>query len=76
MPNGSGGSVTPKNKTDVLVNQLVAIRASVDAMLAFLLADEAECAHQKKKSLTVMGGAEKWRCLDCGLEYPPLEKEG
>jgi rubrerythrin len=59
----------------VVFNQLMAMRAQVDAMMT-LLAEELEqedsaCPHpnNKRKSLSTLGGAEHWLCTECGYEF-------
>ena len=57
---------------ETMVHQLLAIRSSVDAILSSLggqMQEEAGCQHKRKENLTVMGGEEEYRCLDCGLEW-------
>lgn len=58
---------------EALVNQLISIRAAVDAALS-LLANE-ECTHPKDKRInySTLGGREHWECGVCGFEY--IEKE-
>lgn len=60
-----------------LINQLVSMRAAIDACL-FLLQEEEindECNHpeQHRLNLTTMGGKEHWSCKVCGYEY--IERE-
>lgn len=62
-------------QTDVLVAQLLAARAQIDATLAVLgipeeLAPDVvpECTHpaDQREELTTMGGPTEWRCRLCG----------
>jgi hypothetical protein len=71
----------PVNR-EALIHQLVCVRSAVDAALSLLMAEhQAEegeavtCRHppNRRENLTTMGGADLWRCLDCGEEFadPP-----
>lgn len=56
---------------EAMIHQLLAIRSLVDSVLAEITEQPAEtgqCEHKRTENLTVMGGAEKYRCLDCGEE--------
>lgn len=57
---------------EVLIHQLVSLRAQVDAMLT-LLTDEQDntCSHppDKRLSLTTLGGPEHWICKACDFQY-------
>lgn len=57
---------------EVLIHQLVSLRAQIDAMLT-LITDEQEsnCDHPRNKrlSLTTMGGPERWICKQCDYEF-------
>jgi transposase-like protein len=63
---------------EVLVMQLLAARAQIDATLAVLgvRVDTGEdvaptCTHppEKRQHETVMGGPERWTCVACGYQY-------
>lgn len=59
-----------RNRRDdeVLIAQLVAARAQIDATLAVLCAGECEHPKEAIENMTVMGGEEKYRCTACGAE--------
>lgn len=63
--------VAIENK-EAIINQLISIRASIDACL-FLLQGEKDkqCEHPKEFRIdfTTMGGKEHWQCDKCGFEY-------
>lgn len=58
----------------VLIYQLISLRATVDAMLAVLTGTEPEpevppgCQHpeERRQNMAVMGKPNRWRCRDCG----------
>lgn len=59
---------------EVLVSQLLAARAQIDATLTVLGVpfeddDAAICAHpmESREVMTTMGGPEEWRCRACGF---------
>lgn len=56
---------------DALINQLVSMRASIDACLYMLKEEEEGCNHPKEFRIdyTTMGGKEHWKCQKCGFEY-------
>lgn len=68
---------------EVLVMQLLAARAQIDATLAVLGvrvedgSDIEACVHppEKRKHETVMGGPERWQCVGCGYVYDESQGE-
>lgn len=68
---------------EVLVMQLLAARAQIDATLAVLDvrvedgSDIEACMHppEKRKHATVMGGPEIWTCQACGWHYDERTSE-
>lgn len=55
---------------DILINQLLATRATIDAALAVLAEEEADCPHEHKIELTTFGDAQpRYKCQDCGAEW-------
>lgn len=57
---------------DALINQLVSMRATIDACLYMLQDDDDDkCKHPKESrlNLTTMGGKTHWQCQKCGFEY-------
>ena len=57
----------------VLMYQLLSLRAAVDAALALLSAEEPEqskgCQHPEERRVDMSTmGHRKWRCRDCGHE--------
>jgi rubrerythrin len=62
---------------EILVMQLFALRAAVDATLTVLEvnvvdgSDIEHCTHppEKRRYETVLGGPEKWTCQVCGYGY-------
>lgn len=60
-----------KREKDILIAQLMATHASVEAALAVLVSEEVEgCPHPAESvtDLSTMGGEEKYRCTQCGEE--------
>jgi hypothetical protein len=62
---------------EVIIHQLVSLRAQIDAMLT-LITDESQsggtsgnCNHPRSKRLvlTTLGGPEHWVCKDCDYEF-------
>lgn len=66
----------------LLIHQLLALRSTVNAALSVLMQEEEQaangCPHPKGRleNLTVMGGEERYRCLDCGEELRPIVPSG
>lgn len=58
----------PNLNKEALMNQLISMRAAIDAALS-ILAQEDQCQHARKESKATFGSAPKWRCLDCGEEW-------
>lgn len=61
-----------KIPTEVLIHQLVSLRAQIDAMLTLATEEqESTCSHPKNKrlSLTTLGGPEHWICKECDYEF-------
>lgn len=70
---------------EVLANQLLAMRATIDAALMLVMQqiDSTQpgttqspaqpgvttCLHRNRKNLTVMGGKEEWLCLEPGCGH-------
>lgn len=69
-----------ENFKQSIVNQLMGMRSTIDAML-YLLSEaekeERECNHPKEYRInyTTMGGKEHWECELCGYEYKEGEGE-
>lgn len=59
----------PDLNKQALVNQLISMRAAIDAALSILAAQEDQCQHTRKESKATFGSSPKWRCLDCGEEW-------
>lgn len=62
--------------TEIVKNMLYIMQLMCDLTLSMIEELEKEkegkdpkCEHRNKLNLTVMGGAEKWICKDCGYEY-------
>lgn len=51
---------------DILISQLVAARAQIDATLAVLVPEECQHPNETVENLSVMGGEESYRCTLCG----------
>lgn len=69
---------------EILVMQLFALRAAVDAMLTVLeihVEDGSDigpaCMHplDRRKDESVMGGPERWQCQVCGYGYDESKSE-
>jgi hypothetical protein len=66
-----------EHEKEILVMQLFALRAAVDAMLTVLKvnvvdgSDVVECTHppEKRQEHSVLGGPERWTCTACGFAY-------
>lgn len=60
-----------------LAQQLLSMRAQIDAALFLLSGEQApeptpeqpECEHRNRQSRTVMGGPTRWICTDCSYEH-------
>lgn len=59
-----------KREKEILVAQLIAANAQIEATLAVLCAEDEECQHPAETVLdmSTMGGEEKYRCGLCGVE--------
>jgi hypothetical protein len=70
----------PNISQDALVQQLISMRAQIDAILTIIHDEDdeentsGECNHEKRLSLTTLGGATHWVCKDCGYEYREDDK--
>jgi hypothetical protein len=66
---------------ELLIHQLLALRSTVNAALSVVMSEERGveevCQHPKGRleNLTVMGGEEVYRCLDCGEELRPIKSD-
>lgn len=54
---------------EALINQLFAMRATIDSALAILAEEENACKHENKIELTTFGGPKKFKCKDCDYEW-------
>jgi hypothetical protein len=74
--------VTDTWQRELVVMQLLAARAQIDATLTALgvnIADGSdvqECTHppEKRKDESVMGGPERWTCQACGFFYDAFKE--
>ena len=75
--------MTAEQQREMLVMQLLAARAQIDATLSVLGVhletggDIEECPHPKDKRVNhgVLGGPEDWECTACGFHYDASKVE-
>lgn len=66
-----------QKEKDILLMQLVAARAQLDATIAVLMPTECEHPPESVEDLSTFGGVDRYRCGLCGAESAkPFPVEG